>query len=100
MDFETLLHKITPETHGKLRQAIEIGRWADGTPLTDEQREVCLQAMIAWEVRNLPEEERSGYMERNRDGGGCGSACSAPVEEAADSRPGDVHVFPAADLIH
>jgi uncharacterized protein YeaC (DUF1315 family) len=30
--------------------------------LTAEQRELSLQAMIAWEIKNLPEEERTGYM--------------------------------------
>ncbi|MFG9883587.1 DUF1315 family protein, partial [Pseudomonas aeruginosa] len=30
--------------------------------LTQEQKELCLQAVIAWELQNLPEEERTGYM--------------------------------------
>jgi hypothetical protein len=30
--------------------------------LTAEQRELSLQAMIAWEIQNLPEDQRTGYM--------------------------------------
>jgi len=45
-----------------LKLAVEIGKWADGNKLTAEQRELSLQAMIAWEIQNLPEEERTGYM--------------------------------------
>lgn len=41
---------------------MEIGKWSDGGKLTAEQRELSLQAMIAWEIQNLPEEQRTGYM--------------------------------------
>ncbi|MBX9714154.1 MAG: DUF1315 family protein, partial [Pseudomonadaceae bacterium] len=27
-----------------------------------EQKELSLQAMIAWELQNLPEDQRTGYM--------------------------------------
>ncbi|VFT30493.1 Protein of uncharacterised function (DUF1315) [Pseudomonas aeruginosa] len=37
-------------------------KWPDGRKLTQEQKELCLQAVIAWELQNLPEEERTGYM--------------------------------------
>ncbi|MEX7542937.1 DUF1315 family protein, partial [Acinetobacter baumannii] len=26
--------------------------------------ETCMQAVIAWELKNLPEEQRSGYIDR------------------------------------
>ncbi len=45
-----------------VKLAIEIGKWPDGRKLTQEQKELCLQAVIAWELQNLPEEERTGYM--------------------------------------
>ncbi len=32
--------------------------------LTKEQREICMQAVYAWEMKNLPETERSGYIDR------------------------------------
>lgn len=60
--FNEMIKNITPDIYRSLKLAVEIGKWADGNKLTAEQRELSLQAMIAWEVQNLPEEERTGYM--------------------------------------
>ncbi len=60
--FNEMIKNITPEIYRSLKLAVEIGKWSDGGKLTAEQRELSLQAMIAWEVQNLPEEERTGYM--------------------------------------
>ncbi|SDR96494.1 hypothetical protein SAMN05216271_0841 [Halopseudomonas sabulinigri] len=60
--FIDMLRNITPEVYAALKLAVEIGKWSDGRKLTQEQKELCLQAMIAWEQDNLPEEERTGYM--------------------------------------
>ncbi|MEE4461313.1 DUF1315 family protein, partial [Azotobacter chroococcum] len=54
--FETMIENITPEIYQSLKLAVEIGKWPDGRKLTQEQKELSLQAMIAWEIRNLPEE--------------------------------------------
>ncbi|RON05351.1 YeaC family protein [Pseudomonas brassicacearum] len=60
--FNEMIKNITPEIYQSLKLAVEIGKWSDGGKLTAEQRELSLQAMIAWEVQNLPEEQRTGYM--------------------------------------
>lgn len=60
--FAEMLRNITPEVYASLKTAVEIGKWADGRKLTQEQKGLCLQAMIAWEQDNLPEEQRTGYM--------------------------------------
>lgn len=60
--FVEMIKNITPDIYQSLKLAVEIGKWSDGNKLTAEQRELSLQAMIAWEVQNLPEEERTGYM--------------------------------------
>lgn len=60
--FLDMLRSITPETYSTFKTAVELGKWPDGRKLTQEQKEMCLQAMIAWEQQNLPEEERTGYM--------------------------------------
>ncbi|NIU62239.1 MAG: DUF1315 family protein, partial [Pseudomonas stutzeri] len=44
------------------------------------QKETCMQAVIAWEMKNLPEEERTGYM----GGQECGSK-SKKAEAAIDT---------------
>ncbi len=64
MDFQHLIANITPEIYASLKRAVEIGRWPDGRRLTAEQRELSLQAVIAWEANHLPETERTGYIDR------------------------------------
>ena len=60
--FLEMIQNITPDIYLSLKQSLEIGKWPDGRKLTDEQKELTMQAMIAWEIQNLPEEERTGYM--------------------------------------
>lgn len=60
--FVEMIENITPDIYGSLKLAVEIGKWSDGRKLSQEQRELSLQALIAWEVQNLPEEQRTGYM--------------------------------------
>ena len=62
--FEALLAGMTPEIHESLKLAVELGKWPSGERLTREQVELCLQAVIAWDVRNLPEHERVAYIDR------------------------------------
>lgn len=64
MDFLKLIANITPEIYTSLKRAVEIGRWPDGRRLSTEQRELSLQAVIAWEARHLPESQRTGYIDR------------------------------------
>ena len=60
--FAEMIQNITPEIYQSLKLAVEIGKWPDGRKLTQEQKELSLQAMIAWELQNLPEDQRTGYM--------------------------------------
>ncbi|MFQ6575567.1 YeaC family protein [Pseudomonas sp. UM16] len=60
--FAQMIENITPEIYQSLKLAVELGKWADGRKLTTEQKELSLQAVIAWELQNLPEEQRTGYM--------------------------------------
>lgn len=62
MDFNQLIASVNAETYEQLKRSVELGKWTDGKKLSREQRELCLQAVIAWETNNLPEEERSGYI--------------------------------------
>ena len=64
--FEELLNSITPELHAKFKQAIELGRWENGDRLSKQQLELCLQAVIAYDERHLPAEEKVGYIARSK----------------------------------
>jgi uncharacterized protein YeaC (DUF1315 family) len=64
--FEQLLAGMTPEIHENLKTAIELGKWPNGERLTPQQVELCLQAVIAWDARYLPETERVAWIDRSR----------------------------------
>lgn len=64
MTLEQLIKSLTPEIYQNLRTALELGRWADGRKLDEEQKELCMQAVIYYEqVHDLPAKDRVGYME-------------------------------------
>ena len=88
--FLSTVEQITPEVYENLKSAVELGKWQDGRKLTPEQRELCLQAMIAWEAKNLPEEQRTGYM----GGQGCASSKSKTREFP------DLFLTPASETRH
>ncbi|MYM62460.1 YeaC family protein [Pseudomaricurvus sp. HS19] len=62
MNIDELINSITPEVYENLKRSIELGKWPDGRPLTQEQREHSMQAVIAYELKHLPAEERTGYV--------------------------------------
>ncbi|MBU2254537.1 MAG: DUF1315 family protein, partial [Gammaproteobacteria bacterium] len=51
--FLEAIENITPEIYQSLKLAVEIGKWPDGRKLSQEQKELTLQALIAWETHNL-----------------------------------------------
>jgi len=77
--FEALVENMTEEVWQRMRQSVELGRWPDGRQLTAEQRELSLEAIIAWEIRNnIPLEERTGYLPQS-----CKNQGPSPVAQAA-----------------
>lgn len=61
-DISTMVEAITPEIYKSFKEAVELRKWRNGVALTPEQIDTCLQAIIAYEYRNLPEHERTGYI--------------------------------------
>ena len=57
-----LLDSITPDIYQKLRNAIELGKWETGQLLSDDQKEYCMQAIIAYEHKTVPLDQRTGFM--------------------------------------
>lgn len=64
MNFKEMIDNMSPEVYVRLKQAVELGKWPNGTRLTDEQKELCLQAVITYDYSNKPEEGRVGYIDR------------------------------------
>ncbi|CAM3498980.1 YeaC family protein [Halomonas lysinitropha] len=73
MSFDRMIQQMTPSIYESLKRAVSLRKWPDGRMLTAEQTELCLEAVMRYEVENrVPEEERVGYLERRT----CGSASS------------------------
>lgn len=51
MNVEQILSAMTPEVYDRLRQAVETGKWPDGNPLSEEQKENCLQAVLLYQSK-------------------------------------------------
>ena len=81
---QALLDSITPEIHDNLKTAVETGRWANGDRRTPQQLEHSLQAIIAWEARHLPEQQRVGYID------------TAALQKSHCDEPGHTHAEPCA----
>ncbi|MDN3639529.1 DUF1315 family protein [Simiduia curdlanivorans] len=62
MDYQKLVASLTPELYASFKRAIELGKWPDGRVLTVEQKQSCIQAVIAYEHLHLPKEQHSGYI--------------------------------------
>ncbi|MGF1691873.1 YeaC family protein [Photobacterium kagoshimensis] len=57
MDVEQILHAMTPEVYQRLMTAVEVGKWPDGTVLTQEQRDATMQAVMLYQSRNNQDAE-------------------------------------------
>jgi uncharacterized protein YeaC (DUF1315 family) len=71
MTFDRMIQQMTPAIYESLKQAVSLRKWPDGRRLTDEQTELCLEAVMRFEAENnVPEENRVGYLEQRTCGAG------------------------------
>ncbi|MGR2944023.1 DUF1315 family protein [Vibrio vulnificus] len=52
MNTERLLSAMTPEVYQRLTYAVETGRWPEGTPLSQTQRDSCMQAVMLYQSKH------------------------------------------------
>ena len=64
MKYEQLVEQLNPEMITNFKRAIEIGKWPDGSKVSDGQRANCLAAVIAYEEKHVAETDRVGYIDR------------------------------------
>ena len=63
MNFDDLASNMTPDIYSRLRESVELGRWPTGLALTQEQKNLCLEAIIKYEIaQDMPAEKRTGYI--------------------------------------
>lgn len=60
-----LVKSLSIEAYQELCTAVEIGRWADGTALSDKQKQESLQLVLAWQAVNSEDPE---HMQIGSDG--------------------------------
>ncbi len=83
MKFEDAAEAIPKEIYEKFKLAIELGKWPDGRTLSREQKELCLQAVMLYEVKHgLEESSRTGYVDTTKKTSPCG-----PKDDKDDESP-------------
>lgn len=64
MTFERMIQQMTPTIYASLKQAVALRKWPDGRALSAEQTELCLEAVMRYEIEHkVPEEQRVGYLQ-------------------------------------
>ncbi|MCO7226004.1 YeaC family protein [Pleionea sp. CnH1-48] len=57
MEFEQIIQTMTPEIYQNMKTAVEIGKWPDGSPITDEQRDIAIQAVMIYDATHFPDRD-------------------------------------------
>lgn len=78
MTFEDIIAQLTPDIYQELKQVVASGKWLDGRKLTNEQKELSLQAMIAYESHHVDETSHTGVIQIDKN-----NACSSKLDEQA-----------------
>ena len=73
--------------YDRLLESLATGRWPDGRPVTEVQRQHAMQAVITWGELHLPSDERVGFIDK---GSKAGEDCDAPAPLKWETRRGGV----------
>jgi uncharacterized protein YeaC (DUF1315 family) len=57
MDNSALLTSISEPIYLKLSQAVETGKWLDGSPLSEQQLETSMQAVMYYQAKVLKSDQ-------------------------------------------
>lgn len=66
MNFKAMIDQMNPEIYQQLKESLELSKWPNGKSLSQEQKETCMEAVISYELTHLPENERTGYVEKGK----------------------------------
>lgn len=81
MTYEELIRQMDPKIYRSLRESLELGKWPDGRPLSDEQKAICMEAIIWYEREHkIPEQQRAGFIERPASAS-CGGKGSVRIQD-------------------
>ena len=65
MDIDALVKSMSQQTYERLLQAVETGKWLDGSELSEAQKESSLQAVMMYQAKILNLDE---HMMINNEG--------------------------------
>ncbi|MCW8108635.1 DUF1315 family protein [Alteromonas ponticola] len=51
MNLDALLSAMTPEVFERIQEAVETGKWGDGSRLSEPQLESCMQAVMLYQAK-------------------------------------------------
>lgn len=57
MDASVLVKSMTPQVYERLLQAVETGKWPDGSVLSAQQKESSMQAVMLYQATVLQSEQ-------------------------------------------
>jgi len=60
--FTKQAQSLDEQAYLALKGALELGKWPNGERLSAEQKELCMETIISYEARHLPEDQRTGYI--------------------------------------
>lgn len=95
MTYEELIKRLDPAVYQSLKRALELGKWPDGRKLSDEQRSICMEAVIYYEDHHqIPVEERVGYLDRGEKAGtACDPSVARTTPKSANGAAGSGEYF-------
>ncbi|SEI54616.1 hypothetical protein SAMN05421831_10429 [Allopseudospirillum japonicum] len=65
MTFDQMINHMTADIYHNLKRAVELRKWPDGRRLTEQQVELCMEAVLKYEISHqIPEQERVGFLDR------------------------------------
>jgi uncharacterized protein YeaC (DUF1315 family) len=64
-DIDQLIDSMTETQYQNLKQAVEIGKWPDGSRLSKEQRAQSMQALLVYQAKKLDNKE---HLSINKEG--------------------------------
>jgi uncharacterized protein YeaC (DUF1315 family) len=56
-DLNQIINELPFEVYERMRSAVELGKWDDGTVLTEEQRENAMQVVMLYQARMLDQDQ-------------------------------------------
>ncbi|MDM7860615.1 DUF1315 family protein [Alteromonas sp. ASW11-36] len=51
MQVESLITSMTPALYERVKQLVETGKWFDGKPMSEHQRDMLLQAVLVYQAK-------------------------------------------------